>query len=149
MEALPSETLTLILKFCEDQDTVSFLKTCSLIMQLLSESEKQIIKTRCTNVCLIPDPVKEEVAEIFKYEYVFKDSDKARKYFMKYGHLIDVDYDDGYLITKAAEQNDEELLKLFLARKPQSDLSNALFVARRDGYDGCVKLLHDYVCWVR
>ena len=78
-------------------------------------------------------------------EYVWGDSAKGRKYFRKYSHIIDVDYEDGYFFVKAVEQNDEKMLKMLLAKNPKSDLSQAVTVARRDGYDSLVKILLQYI----
>lgn len=92
------------------------------------------------------DNIDEDVAnETFLREYVWGDSAKGRKYFRKYRHIIDVDYDDGYFFVRAAEQNDEKMLRMLLAKNPKSDLSQAVAVARRDGYDSFVKTLLQYI----
>ena len=83
--------------------------------------------------------------ETFQEEYVWGDSEKARDYFKKYGHLIDVDYDEGYFLIRAADYGDERMLRMLLAKKPKADLSVAINAAQRARCDGCVRMLTSYI----
>jgi hypothetical protein len=75
--------------------------------------------------------------EKFKEEYIFGDKEKAREYLDR----IDVDYDEGYFLIKAAQKGDVEVLRALLEREARVGLDDALGAAAREGDIECAKVL--------
>jgi hypothetical protein len=71
---------------------------------------------------------------------------KAREYIEKHIAEIDVNYDEGILLQRAAEMDDPEALTLLLSKNPESDWAFGVFEeAAGSGYEQCTKKLIDYL----
>jgi len=83
----------------------------------------------------------EDVNERFESLYTDDKRTEAMEYFDK----INVDYDNGIFLLRAAEDNDVALVKLLLEKKPQLGVFDALEQAAYFGHIKSIKLLLNYL----
>jgi tetratricopeptide (TPR) repeat protein len=77
------------------------------------------------------------VEDLFKDAFVSGYREKA----LSYLEHIDVNYDHGYFLIKAAQRGDTDILKRLLDRGANAGLTKALLAAACDGNKACVELL--------
>jgi hypothetical protein len=83
----------------------------------------------------------EDVNERFESLYTVG----KRKAAMEYLDQINVDYDEGIFILRAAEDNDSELVQLLLEKKPQLGVFDAFEQAAHLGHVKSTQLLLEYL----
>jgi hypothetical protein len=83
----------------------------------------------------------EDVNEYFESLYTDGKRTEAMKYFDK----INVDYDEGIFLLRAAEDNDVELVEFLLEKKPQLGVFDALEQAAYFGHIKSTELLLNYL----